>query len=118
MEPQAAGETEARLVMQGHMVVNIHGIFFPPNCYLDYRHAGADIDEQVGENVGLRRLEAELRVGVFGVDEGLVWDVPQHKVAAFDQAGHLILFVHAAGEQQWNTVFLLSKCENLHWQID
>lgn len=65
-------------------------------CYLDDGHSGADVDEQVREDVGLSRLEAELRVGVLGVHEGLVRNVPQHKVAALDETGHLVLFVHSA----------------------
>lgn len=68
------------------------------HSYLHYRHTGADIDQQVGENVRLCRLEAELGVCVLGVNEGLVWDVPQHKVTTFNQAGHLVLFVHTAGK--------------------
>lgn len=36
---------------------------------------------------------------MLGVNEGLVWDVPQHKVTAFDQAGHLVLFVHTAEKE-------------------
>lgn len=73
--------------------------------YLDYRHARADIDEQVGENVRLCRLEAELRVGVLGVHKGLVRDVPQHKVTAFDQAGHLVLLVHTAKKNECDVCF-------------
>lgn len=73
--------------------------------YLDDRHPRADIDEQVGENVRLGGLEAELRVRVLGVNKGLVGDVPQNKVAALDQAGHLVLLVHAAERDDKNSSF-------------
>lgn len=68
--------------------------------YLDYRHPRADIDKQVGENVRLSRLKAELRVCVLGINKSLMRNVPQHKVTALDQAGHLILFVHSAEMQK------------------
>lgn len=68
--------------------------------YLDYRHPRADIDKQVGENVRLSRLEAELRVCMLGINKSLMRNVPQHKVTALDQAGHLILFVHSAEMQK------------------
>lgn len=68
--------------------------------YLDYRHPRADIDKQVGENIRLSRLEAELRVCMLGVNKSLMRNVPQHKVTALDQAGHLILFVHSAERQK------------------
>lgn len=33
---------------------------------------------------------------MLGVHESLVGYVPQHKVTALDEAGHLVLFVHPA----------------------
>jgi len=68
--------------------------------YLDDGHPGADVDEQVGEDVRVGVLEAELGVAVLGVDERLVGDVPQHKVAAPDQTRHLILLVHSDHDTQ------------------
>lgn len=72
--------------------------------YLDYWHPRADVDEQVGEDIWLSCLKTEFRVGVLGVHEGLVGYVLQHKVAAFDEAGHLILFVHSVKMQRANQI--------------
>lgn len=41
---------------------------------------------------------------MLGVHEGLAGYVLQHKVAAFDEAGHLILFVHSATIQRANQI--------------
>lgn len=38
-------------------------------------HSGADVDEEVREDVGVIGLEPELGVGVFLTHEGFVWDV-------------------------------------------
>lgn len=59
-------------------------------------HSGADVDEEVREDVGVIGLEPELGVGVFLTHEGFVWDVLQHEVAPLYQAGHHVLFVHPA----------------------
>lgn len=68
----------------------------PP--HLHNGHSGADVDQKVRENVGVIGLESELGVGIFLIREGLVWDVPQHEVAALYQAGHHVLLVHSATE--------------------
>lgn len=62
--------------------------------HLDYGHTGADVYQQVREDVWVTSLKAELGVRVLGIHKGLMGDVPQHKVTSLDKTGHLVLFVH------------------------
>lgn len=62
--------------------------------YLDYGYARSNVDKQIGEDIRVRVLEAELRIRMPGINKGLVGDVLQNKVTALDKTGHLIFLVH------------------------
>lgn len=62
--------------------------------YLHDAHARTDVNQEVGKNARIHVGETIFRISVPLVDENLIVDVFQKKVAALNQAGHFLLLVH------------------------